>query len=290
MIELPEGVRLRTHSAGLQFIDIEHPAASASLCLQGAQLVSYQAVGKPPLLWVSEAVDFAQGKSIRGGIPVCWPWFGAHGKDVTAPAHGFARTEPWHLVAASRDVNGVVLTLQLLAAPTSRWPYRARVTLVVSIGQSLDLSLRTDNLGDTELQLTQALHTYFAVGSITQVTIDGLAQSNYCDTLLPVGERIQRQTEATLRVVAEIDRIYCSAGPVVLGDDTQQIRIANSGCNSLVVWNPWIEKSKRLSNFLGDDYLRMMCVETANCGDDTVSIAAGGSHTLSVNYSQSLLL
>lgn len=281
-MKLPPSVSRYQHPAGLEFIRVEHSLASASVCLQGAHLTHFQAVGALPLLWVSEAEDYRPGKAIRGGIPICWPWFGPHPAGQ-GPAHGLVRDRCWQLDHASESAEGVVLQLSVVQEPVDCWPYAARLQLAVHIGRSLRLQLTTENTGHQAFSLSQALHTYFPVQSIEQARVTGFAQWHYRDSLSP-GVGLLTETADSLEIQAETDRIYQGSGPLALDTPRQHIDIVSQGSGSVVLWNPWIEKSRRLSNFRDDDYLRMLCIETANCGDDLITLAPGQRHCLAVEY------
>ena len=285
-MQLPIGITRGTSSYGLEYLEIEHPKARARIFLQGAQVTEFQATNQPPLLWLSPEEDFRPAKAIRGGIPICWPWFGAHGSDATAPAHGFARTSVWKLDNVINNDDGVFLTLSLPMPDRPDWPYSAELTLTVSVSDYLGLSLTTRNMGTAELLLTQALHTYFNIVDITQVQITGLAGSRYDDQLLgEVGQGLVC-AGAQLTIASEVDRIVYPRQPLGLSTPAYQLDIATQGSASAVIWNPWLEKSSRLSNFPTDGYKSMVCVETANCGADVAVIDAGASHNLQVEYRQ----
>lgn len=282
LMNLPASVSLRQHPGGLAFIEVDHPLARASLCLQGAHLTHYQASGQLPLLWVSDAEDYQPGKAIRGGIPICWPWFGPHPAGQ-GPAHGLVRDRNWQLEQARESADGVELVLSVLQGPVAVWPHAARLELTLHIGRSLRLQLVSENTGTQAFDLTQALHAYFPVGAIDQTRVRGLGQWRYRDSLRP---EIGLQTELSdrLEVRAETDRIYYGVGTIGLETPDQRLEILSQGAGSLVLWNPWIDKSRRLSNFRDDDYLHMLCIETANCGDDVIRLKPGQQHRLSVEY------
>lgn len=283
---LPATVTRRESDSGLVFLDVNHPLAQASLCLQGAHLVSYQASGSEPLLWVSEAESYQIGQAIRGGIPICWPWFGAHPSVPQASAHGFVRTTNWTLENVSSDAAAVVLRLTYLAHSQPHWPFCAALCLVITVGATLRLELTTTNTGTDAFNLTQALHTYFDIRDIQQVSLAGIGTAAYDDSVL--GEYFPSAAESLgdLRFEREVDRIYYPTESLVLKAGQRRIGITVQGSNSTVVWNPWVAKSARLSHFKPDDYLRMVCVEAANAGRDSIALKARASHTLGVTYQQ----
>jgi glucose-6-phosphate 1-epimerase len=278
----------------LTLLRVSNAHADALIALQGAQVLEFCAKGQRPLLWLSELAEFKRGQSVRGGIPVCWPWFGdiqrnpepvqqmTHGENL--PAHGFVRNRNWTLDAIVETAEHTQITLSYTTwtATQSEWPHNASVRLTISIGQTLRLQLTTRNDSPAPLTLTQALHTYFPVSDIQQVAINGLGQTRYIDTLDAWREQAQ---SGGLDFSGETDRIYLDVPTSIeLVDRGWQRRIALRAHNSrsAIVWNPWIEKSKRLSQFADDAWQRMLCIETANVLSDSVTLAPGAEHTLAV--------
>ncbi len=258
----------------------------ARLCLQGAHLMSWHPKGQAqPVIWLSRAAKLAVGKSIRGGAPVCWPWFGARGADV--PAHGYARTVPWQVVESGlTDEGSVSLTLRWAQDSHPAWPHAAVVELTVVVGSSLNLSLTTRNSGDTAFELSEALHTYFHISDIGAVRLHGLDGAEYWDK---VGGRTERcRQEGLLTFAAETDRVYIhSAATCVLEDPglKRRIVVEKSGSLSTVVWTPWLDKAQRMGD-LGepDGWREMLCIESGNALDNTLNLLPGQSHSLRVHY------
>lgn len=265
--------------SGLTRISIENQAARAELYTQGAHLTAYQPQDQPDLLWVSSAETYQAGRAIRGGIPLCWPWFGDHPQHAEAPAHGLARTRvwDWELLAENEQRTDLRLWLETDGSDAG-FPYRARAELLVSVGDSLVLALTTQNLSKQPFQLSQALHSYLPVNDLGRAAIAGLDGHFYHDKLTgqsatwPTGFRVDR----------EVDRIVLDRGETVRLNrgDGQITSIKRQGSRSMVVWNPWVDKSKTLSNFNDDDYQRMLCLEAANAAEDARLLKAGHSHTL----------
>lgn len=275
-------VTVREHPNGLIFLDVDNQHATASICLQGAQVVHYQPQHKRPVLWVSDAVDYQPGTSIRGGIPVCWPWFGAHPSERKFPAHGFARTVIWHLRSVSNSETATQLAFSLLPddIPQQYWPFATTVELIVSVGATLQLQLITHNNSSEPVTISQALHSYFAVDDINTVSVLGLDGCRYLDAV--DDERPSRTQHGPVTFCGNVDSIFFDGGATLQIAERQQPHIAVSKQDSAtcVVWNPWRTKAKMLSHFHDDDYLRMVCVEAANIEDDAVTIEPGGEHTL----------
>ena len=268
---------------------ITNAYAQSSIALQGAHVMAFQPKGEQPIIWLSPAAKLAQGKSIRGGIPVCWPWFGVHASNPAFPAHGFARTIPWQVAASKTLPDGstcVTLELPQSSIPAAQWPHACRVRLVATVGKTLMVELITENIGDMAFEIGEALHTYFAISDVGNVRITGLEGCAYLDKV----EEFRRKTQAgAITITSEIDRVYVDTEVDCLIEDSgfkRCIRIAKSGSRSTVVWNPWIEKSAKMGDFGSDTgYRGMVCVESANAADNVVTVAPGATHSLRVVYS-----
>jgi len=221
---------------------------------------------------------------IRGGIPVCWPWFGAHPDRDDLPIHGFARISDWSVESADSVEAGTRVVLSLADSDATRalWPHRFTLTLAITVGEALTLELETVNKGDEPFSFTQALHSYFTVGCIHDTTVRGLEGARYLDT---VGEVVEKVQDGVIRFTEETDRDYFDTTAECIIDDPvlgREIHVAKTGSNSTVVWNPWTEKSKRMSDFPDDGFPGMLCVETTNATKfDTVVVEPGGSHAIS---------
>lgn len=280
-------LRFEALAQGLVLVHVATPLARASLCLQGAQLLSWQPCDAAhPVIWLSPAARFEPGRAIRGGIPVCWPWFGPHGRDAQKPSHGFARVRPWHLMQAQVADDGCTLLALVLrddAATHALWPHAFELVLRLRIGRTLQLELATTNRGSREFEITQALHTYLQVGAIEQVRVEGLAGVAYADAC--AGGARGRET-GVLRLHGEFDRGYvdaparCAIVDPVLG---RRLGIEQRGAHSTVVWNPWAEKALRLGDLGPDGWRGMLCVESGNILENAVRVAPAATHRLQVD-------
>jgi len=250
-----------------EYIEVKNKAAEAKVALQGAHLFHYERAGEEPILWLSEASDFEVGKAIRGGVPICWPWFGFN-EDRTLPQHGFARTALWEFVGGDEvDAKTTVLTLRLThdEKTLQMWHYKFLLELKITISDKLSMELKTTNLDESAFKISQALHTYFSVSHISEVAIKGLDKKPYLDALTWKNE-IQN---GDITFNQEVDRVYQEVdGEIVLGDKKRKIHIKNHGSSSVVVWNPWIEKTLRMSGMKPNAYENMVCIESANAFDD----------------------
>lgn len=271
----------RFNEHGVEFIDINNSHASASICLQGAHICQYKPHAGDELLWLSDEAVFQPNTSIRGGIPICWPWFGIHPNE-DYPAHGLVRSVVWQVKTISESDAGteVVLAISPDDIDHAKFPFAFELTLSVLIGESLELALTTKNTDTSAFVLGEAFHTYFPVSDIADVKVAGLEGENRINTLTTPFSREQQQS-ALLTVEAETDFVYVDcAGDLVLTDASNKITIERTGSQSMVVWNPWIDKSKRLSHFNDDDYHKMMCLESANAFDNTIELSSGETHTM----------
>ena len=265
---------------GFEYIEIENKSATAKVALQGGHLFHYQQQGKKPLLWLSKNSHFETGKAIRGGIPICWPWFGKHRTDPTLPQHGFARISRFELLESNEPdekSTELVLQLQSSAETLTLWPYQFQLLLRITIGPTLTVALTTINCDTKSFTITSALHSYFEVSNISHVSVQGLDNREYWDSL--TGDtNIQK---GSIRISEEVDRVYQqTTDSLLLLDSDRTIKIASEGSSSAVVWNPWKEKSMKMADMQDDAYKTMLCIETANALEDARKLAPGEEHTL----------
>ncbi len=286
---IAEQLNFREDASGLIVADINNAQGSAALCLQGAHLMTWQPKSQAmPVVWLSRDAKMAAGKSIRGGAPVCWPWFGAHATEATFPGHGFARTVPWQVIESGIEPNGATrLTLRLVPSDKTRvqWSHDCNVDLTVIVGEKLRMEMTTENTSATDFVIGEALHTYLQIGDIGAVRVTGLEGGDYWDK---VGGSTLRKQDGAITFSSEVDRVYINTGAeCVIHDDKLQrrIRINKSGSLSTVVWTPWTEKANKMGDMgQPEGWREMVCVETVNAVDNVVTVAAGTKHTLIVEY------
>lgn len=276
-MKLSPSASIEQTDTGLEYINVASEFCSAKIFLQGAQLTEFTPIGKKPLIWVSSEEDYQEGKSVRGGIPICWPWFGVNANQDW-PIHGVARTSLWRAdeVSEQDDQVKVSLTLPMAQVDETYWPHKSKLKVEFVLTTKLEVRLTTTNLSNQTITFTQALHTYFPTPAITETQVDGLQGSQYIE----FGEGPFDQNEL-VGFARETDMVYTQAA------DTQRIitpdgiiEVGRENSSSCVLWNPWIDKSKRLSNFADDEYHTMLCLEAANVMDDSAVVAPGESHTL----------
>ncbi len=253
--------------------------STAKVALYGAHVLSFIPNNQDDLLFVSSEAIYQNGKAIRGGIPVCWPWFGPHPIDSSLPSHGFARISNWKVIntSASDEEVSIELGLSANAETMQLWPYQFVASLLIKAGKQLSVELKTLNTDSKPFELSSALHTYFNISDINTVTLEGLANMDYLDD---VANQSGRQQEALLAFGERTDRRYHTSGDAIIHDQHRDIKVAKGGSQITVVWNPGEELALQMGD-LGQNYKNMLCVEAANSLDDTITVNPGASHTLS---------
>jgi D-hexose-6-phosphate mutarotase len=283
-------------SGGLDRVVIEGADAEAHVYLHGAHVTHFQPRGARPVLFVSRKSHFeagVPGKPIRGGVPVCFPWFGPKAGDAAAPMHGFARLLAWELDDAERDGQGRVrVSFRLGADDFTRklFPRDFTAMFEVTVDARLRMELIVRNAGREPVTFEEALHSYFAVGDARRITVGGLEGAPYIDKT----EAFARKPgePAPIALTRETDRVYPGARGTATIDDPawgRRIVVEKAGSATTVVWNPWIAKAKAMADFGDDEWTEMVCVETANAMDDAVTIGPGETHAVSATIGVSPL-
>lgn len=276
-------VRFKEGPGGLIVAEIANTHAESMIALQGAHIMTWQPRGQEPVLWLSRFGKFAPGKSIRGGVPICWPWFGPHAADAKLPGHGFARTVMWEaLETRALDDGATFLRFGLIETEATRaqWPHASSAQLLVTVGTELRIELLTQNTGNAPFQLGEALHTYFHIHDVAGMEIRGLEGCAYLDK---VGEPARRTQQGPIVIGSEVDRIYLDTEADCLIEDRgikRRTRIAKKNSRSTVVWNPWIEKAEKMGDFGAEGYRGMVCVESGNAADNVVTVQPGEAHSM----------
>jgi D-hexose-6-phosphate mutarotase len=254
-------------------IHLSNTYGTATIALHGAHVISYTPTQQKPVIFTSQEAIYKEGKAIRGGIPICWPWFNAHPSDSTLPSHGYARNQFWEIVSSDHTQDLTSITLELTHQ-------KLKVTATISLGVSLEVSLTTTNLSEEIQTVGGALHSYFSISDIEKISISGLENTHFIDTLTET-EELQK---GEIFIHEETDRIYLNTSETVSIYDPEWNRtffIDKAGSQSTVVWNPWIEKSTAMADLGNDEYREFVCIEAANARDDVYNLAPAGSHTLS---------
>ncbi|CAM2742780.1 D-hexose-6-phosphate mutarotase [Vibrio mytili] len=264
----------------VKVVRIIHEKATAGIALHGGHLLSFTPNGQDDLIWMSEKAIFDGKAAIRGGIPVCWPWFGR----IATPAHGFARTSEWELVEHRENENGVIVELALLPSEETLqiWPHMFDARLIVEVSETLKMTLKVLNIDDEAWTFSGALHTYLNVGDVKQAQTTGMGRE-YIDSLK---NSEVCQGEEILNLTDTIDRVYTLPEAQILVKDpilNRTLSIENHGHNSAVLWNPWAEGAKGMGDMADNGYETMLCVESALHSSDIAqgkTLQPGESHEL----------
>jgi glucose-6-phosphate 1-epimerase len=280
MITSPACIRLTHPATDYPVLEIDHPSCRARVALHGAQVMEWQPAGSAPVLYCSPETVLREGKAIRGGIPVCWPWFNAHPTNPSKPAHGIARNRFWELTDSQDGGESVELRFELKPDDATRaiWDHEFHAIVEIRLGAELHVSLTTHNTGSTPFRMTGALHTYLAVDDIAKVSVAGLDGAPFLET---AGGRREDSVQAgEVRIEGEVDRIYTSCSAVIVRDGVRSIQIHKHGSASTIVWNPGPEKAAKLGDLPAADFQRFLCVEAANAPGAEVTVGPGEHHVL----------
>lgn len=283
--DIPNVLQFKEGSGGLIHASISTEEAEAELYLQGAHLTHWTPRGQRPVLFVSPNSLFAPGKAIRGGVPIIFPWFGPRGDSKPGPAHGFARTMNWEVETARQREDGKVeIALVLPPNDATRALFPAfHLRFRVTIGPDLGMELEARNEGAAPFTYEDALHSYFSIADIHQVSVTGLEGTTYIDKT--DGSRRKNAGNEPIRFSKETDQVHVNTPATCVIHDpvwNRRIVIEKSGSESTVVWNPWIEKTKGMADMDAESWKEMVCVETANAAENAVTLAPGESHKLAL--------
>lgn len=286
------GLRVSSQEQALPTIHSCNSRGNSQVLLQGAQLLEWAPHGQTPVVWLSPNARWSPGKSPRGGVPICWPWFGPHHIREDYPPHGIVRASSWQLIKAILLVSvGHKLHFRWVPDLTHNdyWPFNTPLEVRYTLGDACEIELITRNDSPTTVTVTEALHTYFGVGDVREVTIRGLEEYDYLDKV----NRNRRQHQSgPITISGETDRVYLSTQSDCFIEDpllNRIIRIEKRGSLSTIVWNPWDEKARRLGDLGETDFLRMVCVESGNVAENRITLKPGEEHRLWVRYSVSVL-
>ena len=280
---MSEPVVIDKGQGGLERARVSGPRADAEVYLQGAHVTQWTPRGaSAPVLFCSARAVYAPGKAIRGGVPLIFPWFGAHATDRSKPMHGFARARAWRLIKAEPAPDGtVVIDLGLDDDESTRalWPHAFRARYRVTVGDTLGMALDVTNTGRAPFSFEAALHTYLTVGDIRTASVGGLENTRFIDKVDAMTRK--RHGAEPLRLTGETDRVFLGTPARCVVDDPtlrRRLSVDKTGSVSTVVWNPWSVKAAEMADLEPEDWRRMICVETANAADDAVTLAPGATH------------
>lgn len=276
-MNLPPSIRLSDADPAYPVFEISHSTCAARVALHGAHVMSWKPDGEEEVLYLSPSAVFREGKAIRGGIPLCWPWFNAHPADPAQPPHGLVRARFWEFLDAEEDHSGVTLRF---GVHNGIW----NAQLTVKAGEELEVALESKNDSEVPIVVSGALHTYLGVSDISQVRIVNLDGCDYLDT---VGEPKVRKQKGDVTFGGEVDRIYESSRSLLLVDDLsgRTLLIEKNGSPSTVVWNPWLEKAAALADLPDEGYRKFCCIEAAIANDRAEIVMPGASHVLMTRIS-----
>lgn len=279
---IPGIAKIVAGNGGLPKVQISCPAASAEIYLHGAQLTSWFPQGSEEVIFLSEHSRWEEGRAIRGGIPVCFPWFRAKTDDRKAPAHGFARTRSWQLESLTQEQDSVVLAFSTESDEDSRkwWPYQFSLVYRISVGKELKLELTVSNTGTIPFRFEEALHTYNQVGDAESVHITGLDGVLFLDNR---DSNREKQQHGEFAFTAATDNAYIdtqNAVEIIDPELKRRIRLQKQGSQTTVVWNPWSDGAVALADLGHDEWRQMACVEASNILGNAVTLAPGAQHTL----------
>ena len=283
-------VNITKDDSGLEYLEVQNTHAVAKIALQGGHVVWWRPKSSAQdVLWLSSNARYEKGRSIRGGVPICWPWFGQHPTDGTFCNHGFARVIPWRLAKSIQLKNGatkIILKMLPTKEATKQLTYNYELELTIVVGETLYLNLKTTNLSDNPFTISEGYHTYFYVSDIENIKITGLENTVYTDKFDNFNRSIQK---SSIRFDGAFDRVYSNTSNDCYIEDekfNRVITVKKSNSNSTVVWTPWEEIAKNMGDMGSkDEWRRMVCVETANLHEHSVVIYTSLSHSIATEYS-----
>lgn len=279
---IPNHLTFSNNLDELTLAQIQNEFAQAKISINGGQVLHFQPTGEEKVLWLSSQSELKPGRPIRGGIPVCWPWFGPHAERKDFPLHGFARLLPWDVCSSEKNDIGeiqIILSLHHDDYTLKYWPFRFRLVLAINIGKELTLELTTFNEDDSVFTVSEALHSYFFVRDVEKIMIDGLDQIAYWDKV----DGINKIQQGPVLITEETDHVYLDTPAscfITLPTPKRRIQIDKDGSHTTVIWNPWCEKAAKTPDIGELAFKEMVCVETANAFQNQIRIAPGEFHRM----------
>ena len=279
---LPGVAELVEGNGRLPKIRITSAHTVGEIYLHGAHVTSWKPDGREEVLFLSSQSRWEQGHAIRGGVPICFPWFGGKADDPRAPAHGFVRTAAWQLESIAEIGDAVTVTMFTESSEETKrwWPADFHVVYRATFGSELGLELTVTNTGTTSLRFEEALHAYHRVGDAEKARVRGLDRVQYLDKT--DSNRLKMQ-QGEIVIASETDRVYLdTVGPIELEDPllARRTRVTKANSRTTVIWNPWVQKAHSLSDFADDEWRHMICIETCNVSDFAVVLEPGQQHKM----------
>jgi glucose-6-phosphate 1-epimerase len=279
---IPGVAQIVEGSGGLPKVHVKSPSVEGDIYLHGAHLASWKPAGAEEVIFMSRQSQFEDGRPIRGGTPICFPWFGPNAANPKAPAHGFARLRAWQLDSIEQDGDAVTVTMSLASDESTKqwWPADFRLTHRLTFAQELTMELVLENTGDNPARFEEAMHTYYRIGDMSKTRISGLDGVHYLDKTDSGHEKIQL---GDIVVLAETDRVYLNTiAEIEIVDPVlrRRIRVAKENSHTTVVWNPWLAKAQSLADLGPTAWPNMVCVEVSNVNAFAVLVPPGKRHTM----------
>jgi glucose-6-phosphate 1-epimerase len=280
--EIPGIAAIVAGRGGLSCVQVTAPRASGQIYLHGAHVTSWQPAGAEEALYVSSKSKWQDGGAIRGGVPICFPWFSTRAEDPRSPAHGLVRTKSWQLEGITHADHNVTVALSTSADDATRrtWFGEFHLLFCATFGEQLRLELIVTNHGTSSFRFEEALHSYFRVGNVTAAKLRGLNGAVYVDKTDAQREKHQH---GDLTLSSETDRIYRNTLATIEIEDPaarRRVLVAKEDSRDTVVWNPWSERGKAMSDVGPDEWRQFVCVETCNVGDHAINLAPAQAHTM----------
>ncbi len=285
--EVPGTAQVVEGNGGLPKVRITTPDVIGEIYLHGAHITSWKPYGEEEVLFLSSQSRWEDGRAIRGGVPICFPWFGGKADDPKAPAHGFVRTKSWHLESISEVGNVVTVSMFTESDETTTrwWPGEFRLVYRATFGRELSLELVVSNTGRTSLRFEEALHTYHRVGNINEARLRGLDGIQYLDK---TDSNRRKMQQGEIAITSETDRVYLDTGDALgLNDPVlhRATHVIKENSHTTVIWNPWVDKTRELSDLRENAWTQMLCIETSNVSDFAVDLAPGQQHAMKARVS-----
>ncbi|MGB8890390.1 MAG: D-hexose-6-phosphate mutarotase [Candidatus Korobacteraceae bacterium] len=279
---IPGVAQVVAGNGGLPLVQVSSPTAAGEMYLHGGHVTSWTPTGKQEVFFVSANSLWADGHAIRGGVPICFPWFGDKADDPHAPAHGFVRTKSWQLESIEQTGGAVAVTMSTASDESTKkwWPADFQLLHRATFGAELALELVMTNTGSTALHFEEAMHAYHRVGDVAHARVSGLDGTAYLDKTDSFRKKTQH---GEVVIESETDRVYLDTPhPLRLNDPVlhRQIQVTKQNSQTTVVWNPWVQGARKLADLAGDQWKHMLCIETSNVGDFAVELMPGQQHSM----------
>ncbi len=269
-------------NGGMRKVRIASPEVAGEIYLHGAHITSWKPAGRDEMLFLSTKSRWEKSVAIRGGVPICFPWFGGKADDPKAPAHGFARTKEWQLESVAEDDNGISVNMFTESDEDTQrwWPAEFHLEYRVHFGAELRLELELTNTGKNSLRFEEALHTYHRVGNVQNARVGGLDAVDYIDKADANRKKTQR---GDIAIASETDRIYLNTESAIDLEDPamrRRTRVEKENSSTTVIWNPWVQKARVMPDFADNEWMQMLCIETSNVADYAVTLDPGQLHRM----------